>query len=99
MKESTKINIKRNFEAVTAGMMAGVAEGVGCEIIGCIIASNARIRTKILASTAIGAITATGSIVCFKVWKRSDDKLGEEYMKAWIKEEGLEEILEEEEES
>ena len=99
MKETTKINIKRNFEAVTAGMMAGVAEGVGCDIIGCIIASNARIRTKILASTVIGAATVTGSIVCFKVWKRSDDKLGEEYTKAWIKEEGLEEILEEEEES
>lgn len=99
MKESTKINIKRNFESATAGMLSGIALGTGCEKIALIITSNARIRTKILASTAVGAVTVTGAIVGFKVWKRSDDKLGEEFMEAWIKEEGLEEILEEEEES
>ena len=34
MKESTKINMERNFEAATAGMVSGIAEGFGCEIIG-----------------------------------------------------------------
>ena len=99
MKESTKINMERNFEAVMAGMASGIAEGMGCEAIGIIIASNAKIRTKVIASTAIGALTVAGAIVSFKVWKRSDEKLGEEYMKAWIKEEGLQDILEEDEES
>lgn len=99
MKESTKIYIKRNFEEVTAGMVSGIVIATGCKKIGLIIASNAGVRTKILASAVFGAVTVTGSVVCFKVWKRSDEKLREEEMKTWIKEENEKEVLEEEEES
>lgn len=99
MKESTKIYIKRNFEEVTAVMVSSIVIGTGCEKIGLVIASNARIRTKIIASAVLGAVTVTGSVVCFKVWKRSDEKLREEEMKTWIKEENEKEILEEDEES
>lgn len=93
MKESTKINMERNFEAATAGMVSGIAEGFGCEIIGYILSSNARIRTKILATTTIGALTVTGAIVSFKVWQRSDEQLAEKYREAVLKE-GVEELHE-----